>query len=342
MTGKISRRSILGLAGAALAAPRVWAQSAGVPIRFSLNLPRNGTNSPFIHALERGFFAAEGIRITAMDPAAGADAMQRVATETYDVSFADLPGVAEFHLRNPDSSPMGIFNVYRSTPASIVSWAGTNIRRPADLVGKTIGGPVTDNAFRLFPVFFRANGLDPQSVKFNNMDLRLREAVFMRREVDAITGFDSTIWLNLKGLGVKFEDISIMPYSAHGLDLYSNSILVSRKALRDHEAILPGLVRACLRGWREAIANPGAATDSLVRADGLVNRQIELERLEWVLKHQVLTEETARGGLGDVDRARLQRSVEALAQGLQLPRVTSIEAIWTDKYLPALADRRVT
>jgi NitT/TauT family transport system substrate-binding protein len=341
MAGKISRRGILGLAGAALASPRVWAQSGGVPIRFSLNLPRNGTNSPFIHALDRGYFAAEGVRIVSMDPAAGADAMQRVATETYDVSFADLPGIAEFHLRNPDSSPMAIFNVYRSTPASIVSWAGTNIRKPADLVGKTIGGPVTDNAFRLFPVFFRANGLDPQSVKFNNMDLRLREAVFMRREVDAITGFDSTIWLNLKGLGVKFEDISIMPYSAHGLDLYSNSILVSRKALRDHEAILPGLVRACLRGWRDAIANAGPVTDSLVRADGLVTRQIELERLEWVLKHQVLTEETKRGGLGDIDRARLQRSIEALAQGLQLPRVAPIEAIWTDKYLPPLADRRV-
>jgi NitT/TauT family transport system substrate-binding protein len=341
MVGKISRRGMLGVAGAALAAPYAWAQSGGVPIRFSLNLPRNGTNSPFIHALERGYFAAEGIRITAMDPAAGADAMQRVATETYDVSFADLPGMAEFQLRNPDASPMGIFNVYRSTPASIVSWAGSNIRRPADLAGKTIGGPVTDNAFRLFPAFFRANGLDPQSVKFNNMDLRLREAVFMRREVDAITGFDSTIWLNLKGLGMKFEDISIMHYSSHGLDLYSNSILVSRKALRDHEAILPGLVRACLRGWRDAISNPGAATDALVRADGLVNRQIELERLEWVLKHQVLTDETRRTGLGDVDRERLQRSIAALAQGLQLPRVVPVEAIWTDKYLPPAAERAI-
>jgi NitT/TauT family transport system substrate-binding protein len=341
MVGKISRRGMLGVAGAALAAPYAWAQSGGVPIRFSLNLPRNGTNSPFIHALERGYFAAEGIRITAMDPAAGADAMQRVATETYDVSFADLPGMAEFQLRNPDASPMGIFNVYRSTPASIVSWAGSNIRRPADLAGKTIGGPVTDNAFRLFPAFFRANGLDPQSVKFNNMDLRLREAVFMRREVDAITGFDSTIWLNLKGLGMKFEDISIMHYSSHGLDLYSNSILVSRKALRDHEAILPGLVRACLRGWRDAISNPGAATDALVRADGLVNRQIELERLEWVLKHQVLTDETRRTGLGDVDGERLQRSIAALAQGLQLPRVVPVEAIWTDKYLPPAAERAI-
>jgi hypothetical protein len=50
----IARRGLLGFAGAALAAPHVWAQSGGVPIRFSPNLPRNGTNSPVIHALERG------------------------------------------------------------------------------------------------------------------------------------------------------------------------------------------------------------------------------------------------------------------------------------------------
>jgi NitT/TauT family transport system substrate-binding protein len=63
--------------------------------------------------------------------------------------------------------------------------------------------------------------------------------------------------------------------------------------------------------------------------------------LEWVLKHQVLTDETRRTGLGDVDRERLQRSIAALAQGLQLPRVVPVEAIWTDKYLPPAAERAI-
>lgn len=342
MAKQLARRGFLGLAGSAIAAPYVWAQSGGVPIKFSLNLPRNGTNSPFIHALDKGYFAAEGIRITAMDPASGADAMQRVASETYDIGFADLPGMSEFYLKNPDSTPLGIFNVYRTTPAAIVSWSSAGIKKPADLAGKTVGGPLTDNAFRLFPVFFRANNLDPATVKFNNMDLRLREAVFMRREVDAITGFDSTVWLNLKGLGVKFEDISIMPYADHGLDMYSNSILASRKALRDNEAVLPGLLRACLRGWRDAIADAKPVTDSLLKVDALINHQLELERLQWVIKHQVMTEETKRTGLGDIDKARLQKSIELLATGMGLPSVVPVDKIWTDKYLPDAATRRVT
>lgn len=71
-----------GAAFSGLPAPHVWAQAAQVPVRFTLNLPRNGTNSPFIHAMERGYYQQEGIRIVSMDPAAGADAKQRVASDT--------------------------------------------------------------------------------------------------------------------------------------------------------------------------------------------------------------------------------------------------------------------
>jgi NitT/TauT family transport system substrate-binding protein len=343
---RLSRRALLRATAAAaafsgLGAPHVFAQAAQVPVRFTLNLPRNGTNSPFIHAMEKGYYAQEGIRIVSMDPASGADAMQRVASETYDLGFGDLPALAEWHLRNPDSTPLGIFNVYRSTPAAIVSWKSAKIEKPADLVGRTVGGPLTDNAFRLFPVFFRANGLDPKTVKFNNMDLRLREAVFMRREVDAITGFDSTIWLNLRGLGVKFEDISIMLYSRHGLDLYSNTVVVSRKFLRENEAALPGFLRATLKGWRDAAADPAAVTESLFKADGLINKDIERDRLKWVLENQVMGPETARHGLGQIELPRLQKSVELLAMGLELPSVVAADKIWSDKYLPAADQRKI-
>lgn len=342
-----TRRQALKLGGmatlaAALPMPHVWAQAAGTPVKFSLNLPRNGTNTPFIHALERGYFAAEGIRITAMDPGLGADALQRVASETYDASFTDLPLLAEFHARSPEQTPLGVFNVFNLTPTCVVSWKSANVTKPADLVGKTLGGPVTDSGFRLFPVFFRANGLDPASVKFNNMDLRLREAMFVRKEVDAITGFDSTIWFNLKSQGVKFEDISIMRYAEHGLDLYSNSVIVSRKFLRDQSAAITPMLRAVAKGWRDALADHKAPAVAAVKVDPLVNGALETERLEWVLKHQVSTAEVREHGLGAVKRDRLARNIDMLVEGFQLPTKAPVDAIWTDRFLPPLETRKIT
>jgi NitT/TauT family transport system substrate-binding protein len=337
----ISRRTALALplAATALAAP-ARAQSR-TRVRFSLNLPRNGSNLAFLFGRERGFFAEEGIEITDMDPAVGADAMTRVASGSYDVSFADATGLPDLVNRAPDAAPLLVFNIFRVTPASVVTWAKDKLDKPADLIGKTLGGPITDNGYRLFPVFFRVNGLDPAGVKFNNMDLRLREQAFVRREVDGVTGFDSTIWLNLKLLGVKREDISIMPYAAHGLDIYGNGVMVSRKFVRENEAAIPGLLRAVARSWREAARDPKAAAATLTRIDPIIRADIEEERFRWVLQHQVMTPETAAHGLGPVDQARLQKGFDLVVEGFRLPARIAADRIWTDKYLPSAEARRM-
>ncbi|MEI8146536.1 MAG: ABC transporter substrate-binding protein [Alphaproteobacteria bacterium] len=335
-----TRRQLLTVfAASALAHPAIG--QTRTRMRFSLNLPRNGSNLPFLFGREKGFFAEEGIDITDMDPASGADAAIRVASNAYDASFADITGMPELAQRSPDAIPLAVFNVFRTTPASVVTWARDGITKPADLVGKTLGGPITDNGFRLFPVFFKQNGLDPSTVSFVNMDLRLREQAFVRREVMGITGFDSTIWLNLKLLGVKREDISIMNYSAHGLDIYGNTVLVSRRFVRDHEAAIPGFLRAVARSWREAARDPKTASETLTRIDSLIRADIEEERFRWVLQHQVLTPETASVGLGPIDRGRMQRGLDLIGQAFGVTSRLDLDRIWTDKYMPERAARAV-
>jgi hypothetical protein len=61
--------------------------------------------------------------------------------------------------------------------------------------------------------------------------------------------------------------------------------------------------------------------------------------LKWILDNQVTGPTTARLGLGQIARPRLQKSIEFLARGLELPRVVAAEQIWTDKDLPS-ADLR--
>ncbi len=321
----------------ALAQPAII--RARIPLKFSLNLPYNGTNLAFLYGRERGVFADEGFELTAMDPASGADATTRVASNTYDVAFSDVTSLADFHARQPDACPLAVFNIFKSTPAAIISWKSEHIATPADLVGKTLGGPLTDNGYLLFPSFARVNHLDPAAVKFDNVDLRVREAMFLRHGVAGVTGYDSTVWLNLKNLGVKFEDISILYYADFGLDLYSNSILLSRKFLRDQEAAIPALLRACATCWIEAIKDPAAATASLTRTDKMANAAIEQERFEWVLRHQVLGAETSTLGLGGLDPARLQRGLAILDESAGRGTPTPVSAVWSDAWLPPPAER---
>jgi NitT/TauT family transport system substrate-binding protein len=133
-----------------------------------------------------------------------------------------------------------------------------------------------------------------------------------------------------------------MRYADHGLDLYSNSVIVSRKFLRDGAAAIPGLLRAVARGWRDALKDPKAPAVAAVKVDPLVNGPLETERLDWVLKHQVATPEVREFGLGAVRRERLARNIDRLVQGFQLTSAAPVDAIWTDRFLPPLEARRIT
>jgi NitT/TauT family transport system substrate-binding protein len=336
---RLGRRDLLRYSGAgalALAASRVRGETPPpLDVKFSLNAPRDGSNAAFIHAVEKGYFRAEGLSPT-LDPSAGAaDSIQRVASETYDAAFSDMTVLIEFNAKNPAQAPLAVLNIYNRSPTCIVCWKSTGIAKPLDLKGKTLGAPLTDGAFRLFPAFCKATGLDPTSVKTTTVDLRLREALMMRKEVDGVFGFDSTIFFNLKAQGVSFDDVTFLYYSDSGLDFYSNSIIVSKRLRREHPDRIAGLVRACARGWHDALVDPKEVIASLAKVEPLAKPELELERLNWLIKHQIRSPDVEAGGLGALNPGKLARGIDQVADAFALPAKPAIADIYTEAYLPS-------
>src|SRR3954469_3778820 len=90
---------ILVLAGYAGVAP-ASAQSSNV--RFVLAFLLQGQQSAFVLGRERGYYAAQGVNLTAFDPGrGGADSITKVATGTHDIGFGDLSAMIEFNAKNP-------------------------------------------------------------------------------------------------------------------------------------------------------------------------------------------------------------------------------------------------
>lgn len=346
-TYRIGRRGFMagtaalvgGLGAGALSAPAL--AQARTPIRISLNAPRDGSNAAFFLAAAKGYFAAEGLEPT-LDPSRGAgDALQRVGSDTYDFGFADFTVAVQFHAANPTAAPLGVMGIYTRSPIAIISLTKANVKTPKDLEGKKLGAPPTDAGYLLLPAFAQMTGLDVSKIQVEAIDLTLRESTLATGRVDAVTGFDSTTWFNLKRIGMKREDIQFMYFSDHGLDFYSNGMHVSRKFQRENEGKIAGAVRAMLKGWKDTIANPAETIDALIKVDPLVERANEIERLEWVLANQVVNDHTKQYGLGTIDPGRLGRSIEQVAGAMKLPRVPTVAEVWTDKYLPPMADRKI-
>jgi NitT/TauT family transport system substrate-binding protein len=340
----LSRRRILAgaaaLGAASLAAPSLRAQTR-VPIRITLNAPRDGSNAAFFLAAAKGYFAAAGVEAT-LDPSRGAgDSIQRVASETYDFGFSDFTVLVQFAARNPEVAPVAVSALYTRSPISLISLAKSGIAKPKDMEGKRLGAPPTDAGFLLLPAFVQATGIDRSKIQIDAIDLTLREAALAQGRVDAVTGFDSTTLFNLMRVGIRKEDVKFLYFSDYDLDFYSNGLIVSRKFVKDNEKLVPGVVAAFVKAWRETIANPAATVDALAAADGLVDKPLEIERLKWLLDHQIVTEQSKRLGLGMLDEARFARGIDQVAGAMELPRKPKVAELWTAKYLPPPADRAI-
>jgi NitT/TauT family transport system substrate-binding protein len=171
------------------------------------------------------------------------------------------------------------------------------------------------------------------------MTPQLRETLLVQGRVDAIPGFTSTAIFNLKGAGVKPEDIVTLPYVDYGLDLYGNGLVTTAAYAEKHPQVLAAFVRATLSGLREVIRDPKAAITSLKKRDPLLNDQLELDRLQLVLDKAMLTPFVKANGFGTVVPERMARAIVINAEAFGVAEPPKPEAIYTTKFLPPQSER---
>ena len=330
--------SVARLTLATLVAGFALATAQAADVKVSLNAPYDGSNAAFFLAKEKGYFAAEGINVT-MDPSGGSgEAVTRIGSGAYDFGFADINVLLDFNAKNPASAGKAVYMLYYRSPLSVASFSKAKIDKPADLAGKKMGGALTDGAYKLFPAYASLTGVKPDSIKWEYGDLRLREAMLLKGDVDAILGFDSTMYFGLVRQGIKPEDIRFLYYADVGMDIYGNAIVASKKVLAD-PATVKGFVNAVAKGWRDTIADPAAAIAALKKNAPLVDEKLETEKLRWLIKNQIVTAESKADGLGGVRKERLDKSVVLLTKAFELPSSPTAADIYTDAYLPPAAVR---
>ena len=195
----------------------------------------------FLVPAAKGYFKKEKLDVTIDAGNGSGGTVTRVASGAYDIGFADLAALMEFHANNPTApnKPVAVMMVYNNTPAAVLALKKSGIKTPADLNGKKLGAPVFDAGRKAFPIFAKANNIS--GVAWTSMDPPLRETMLVRGDVDAITGFSFTSLLNLEARGVKADDIVVLPYPSYGVKLYGNVIIVGEDFLKKNPEAVRGL-----------------------------------------------------------------------------------------------------
>ena len=319
----------------------VTAQAQETPIKFQLDWRFEGPAAFFLLPVAKGQFKAEKLNVTVDAGNGSGNAVNRVASGTYDMGFADLSALMEFHANNPTApnKPVAVMMVYNNTPAAVFSLKKSGIKTPADLAGKKLGAPVFDAGRRAFPIFQKANGVG--AVTWISMDPPLRETMLARGDVDAITGFYFTSLLNLEARGIKADDVAVMMYPSHGVKLYGNVIIAGEDFLKKNPEAVKAFLRAFTKGAKEVIANPKAAIAVVKERDGIINSELEERRLKLAIESSIATADAKAEGFGEVKLPRLALMASQVADAFNTKGRINPDAVWNASYLPSAAERNI-
>ncbi len=326
--------SLIGAAG--LGTAQAWAQSA-TPVKFQLDWRFEGPSALFLAPAAKGYFKEAGLDVSIDAGNGSGGTVTRVASGSYDIGFADLASLMEFHANNPDApnKPVAVMMVYNNTPASVMALKKSGIRAPADLAGKKLGAPVFDAGRRAFPIFAKANKVG--AVQWTTMDAPLRETMLARGDIDAITGFTFTSLLNLEARGVKAADVVVLPYPDYGVKLYGNVVIASPRLMKDNPAAVKAFLQAFTKGVKDVLADPDGAVQYIKARDGIIDSKLEARRLRLAIDTVVNSPDARAEGFGQVDAGRLALMASQVSDTFSTKTRVDPAAVWNASFLPSKA-----
>lgn len=339
-TSTIVRRVLLGAAigfAAIAASSESHAQTA---VKFSLDWKFEGPSSPFLVAIDKGYFKAEGLDVKIDTGAGSVEPLNRLASGSYDMAFGDINSLIKFLDKNKSTQIKAVFMLYNNPPFAVVGRKSKGVNTPKDLEGRKLGAPAADGAYAQWPIFVAANKIDASKVQIQNIGFPLREPMLISGDVDAITGFAFSSYLNVVK-NVPKGDATVFLMSDYGVKLYGNAIMVHPKFAAEKPEAVKGFLRAFVKGLNDVIANPEAAMASVLPRNPVAKKEDELERLNYALEKNILTEEVKANGFGGIKTERLAAAIDQLAMTYSFETKPKPEDIFDSSFLPPAATRQV-
>jgi len=277
-----------------LAATPVLADNTKVT--FMLDFISLGRHAPWYVALDKGFFAEEGLDVEILPSKGTADAIRGVVTNLAPIGLIDVPSLVAAGGAGADVKIVA--GAYVEAPYCVYSLnPGANVTQPSQLEGLKFGSSSASFLPQIWRAFMNMNGLDGSKLEIVNVDAAARVPMLAAGQIDGVDQFLMS-GPAIKRAAPDKEPVCLFA-ADHGLSLYSNSIGVNKTFLESNPDAVKGFVRAAMKGWQYTMAHRDEATQIMVKAvpsldPGIVREEIDL------LERIAINDDVKANGFGHI------------------------------------------
>jgi len=273
-------------------------------MKFGLDFISLGRHAPWYVALEKGFYAEEGLDVEILASRGTAEAVRNVVTGVVDIGLIDVPSLVAAGGAAADIKI--VHGAYVEAPYCIFSLdPGAAIRTPADIVGIRLGSSSASFVPRVWAAFLRQQGIEG-SFEIVNIDPAGRVPMLVQGDVDAIDLFVMSEPGIRRAAGDR-EPICLFA-ADFGLGLYSNSIGTTSARIASDPEMVRGFVRASMRGWQYTMANRDEAAEIMVKHVPALDPAVVRAEID-IIERVGINDDVRANGFGHIDPERFAATV---------------------------------
>lgn len=296
-------------------------------ITFVLDWLPNTNHAGLYLAIERGWFAEEGLSLEVVQPSeVGSDALVASGAGEFGVSHQE----AVTYARTAESPVpvVAIATILQHNTSGYAIPADRGATSPGDLAGLRYGGWGTEYEDAMLNAILEPYGSsasDVTTVNIGTMDI----FAGFQREIDftwIFYGWDG-VRAELEGIELDYFPLTDLDPR---LDYYTPVIITGERMIREEPQTVEAVLRALARGYEAAAAEPEAAAEALRVHAPEIDAELARESLAYLAPFFV----DDSGAWGSMERDVWTGFTDFMVEQELLERPLAVDAAFTNEFLP--------
>ncbi len=318
---------ILALIAGAVPTGRLAAGQSHSPVSLLLDWTPNTNHTGFYVALDKGWYAAEGLDLNLLTPGAGGSVEELVAAGKVDFGISFQEWVT--NARASQIPLVSVAALIQHNTSGFASLKSKNIQRPRDFAGHLYGGWGTPMENAILKQMMKADGADFSKLRQVTVGESDPLVLIQRGDIDLAWIYYGWEGIEAELRGIELNVVMMRDYSSVP-DYYTPLIITNQAHLDKNPDLIRLFLRATGRGYAYAIAHPREAAEILVRRVPEIGPDLARASQTWLSPRY--QEDAPRWGYqrGEV----WQRFADWMFQNKLLDKKLDMSKAYTNAYLP--------